>query len=181
MNDITAAAPPAPVAVAEAISGEAIAREIADMGVTHVITVPDTNLKTAIAALEKAQRVKMLYVCTEDEGMGINAGLYMAGLKPMMLIQNNGLYACINTLKAIALDAQVPTFMLIGQYGRDVTKTVEENRLRSVRLLEPTLETWGVPSFRLEHKTDIGNIRLAWQKAWEIVGPTAAIIGAPTS
>ena len=69
----------------------------------------------------------MMYVCTEDEAMGINAGLYMTGHRPMLLIQNNGLYACVNTLKAIALDAQVPTFMLIGQFGRDVNKRVEDS------------------------------------------------------
>jgi len=32
----------------------------------------------------------------------------------MLLIQNNGLYACLNAIKALSLDAQVPLFMLIG-------------------------------------------------------------------
>jgi sulfopyruvate decarboxylase subunit alpha len=175
------ASPPAIAApVAASLDGVRLANEIAALGVTHVIIVPDTNLKTAISALDECSSLKMLYVCTEDEGMGINAGLYMAGQKPMMLIQNNGLHACLNTLKSIALEAEVPTFMVIGQYGRDVTKPVEANRLRAVRLLEPTLETWGVPYYRLDQEDQFPNIRVAYEKAYEIRGPSALIVGAPT-
>lgn len=166
--------------VAASLDGARLASEIAALGVTHVIIVPDTNLKTAISALDECSSLKMLYVCTEDEGMGINAGLYMAGQKPMMLIQNNGLHACVNTLKSIALDAEVPTFMVIGQYGRDVTKPVETNRLRAVRLLEPMLEMWSVPYYRLDHEGEFANIRTAYEKAFEIRGPSALIVGAPT-
>jgi sulfopyruvate decarboxylase TPP-binding subunit len=175
-----ASAPAAPAPVAASLDGKRLADEIAALGVTHVITVPDTNLKTAISALDECASLRMLYVCTEDEGMGINAGLYMAGQKPMMLIQNNGLHACLNTLKSIALEAEVPTFMVIGQYGRDVTKTVETNRLRAVRLLEPTLETWGVPFYRLDQDDQFANVRIAYEKSFEIRGPSALIVGAPT-
>jgi sulfopyruvate decarboxylase subunit alpha len=167
--------------VALSISGEALANAIKALGVTHVVTVPDTYIKTTIAALETPGMPKMIYACTEDEAMGINAGLYIAGHKPMMLVQNNGLYACLNTLKTIALDATVPTFILIGQYLRDVTKTVEDNRPRAVRLLEPTLKVWDVPIFRLESPDDLGNLRLAWELAQKTDGPTAAIVGAPTN
>lgn len=166
--------------VATGIEGKAIAATIRALGVTHLICVPDTNLKTAIAALHEGGTPKMIYACTEDEAVGINAGLYMTGHRPMLLIQNNGLFACINTLKAIALDAKVPTFMLIGQFGRKVDKAVEDNPLRSVRLLEPTLAIWGVPSYRLEGPKDLSNIAAAWEKAWSSRGPSAAIVGAPS-
>ncbi|HEU0072297.1 MAG TPA: thiamine pyrophosphate-binding protein [Alphaproteobacteria bacterium] len=163
---------------ADAVSGALMAKNIAALGVTHIICVPDTNLKTAIEALHGPGMPKMIYVCTEDEGVGINAGLYMTGHKPMMLIQNNGLLACLNTIKAIALDAKVPTFMLIGQYGRDVKQPIEKNRLRVVRLLEPTLDTWGVPHWRLDAETDLANIKTAWDRAWADLGPSAVIVGA---
>ena len=123
----------------------------------------------------------MIYACTEDEAVGINAGLYMTGHRPMMLIQNNGMLACLNTIKAIALDAKVPTFMLIGQYGRDVKLPVEKNKLRVVRLLEPTLDTWDVPHWRLDAEKDLSNIQIAWDRAWADLGPSAAIVGAPSN
>lgn len=167
--------------VAISIEGESLAREIAALGVSHVITVPDTNLKTTIAALERLDRPKVLYVCTEDEAIGINAGLYIAGHTPMLLIQNNGLYACMNTIRAIALDAAVPTLMLIGQFLRDVTKPVEENAARSVRLLEPALRALNVPTFRLENPNELQNLRRAFECAHRDRGPSAALVGAPTT
>lgn len=167
--------------VATSIEGRALAQAVAELGVSHVICVPDTNLRTAISALAAPGMPPILSVCTEDEAMGINAGLYIAGQRPMLLIQNNGLYAVLNTLKAIALDARIPTLMLIGQYGRDVTRRVEDNRPRAVRLLEPTLSTWGVPYYRLESPRDLPNLRAAWERAHADRGPAAALVGAPTS
>ena len=166
--------------VAVSIDGRAIVDAIGELGVTHVICVPDTNLRTVMALLAARAVPKMMYVCTEDEAIGINAGLYMTGHKPMLLIQNNGLYACVNTIKAIALAAEVPTFMLIGQFGRDVNKRVEDSANRAVHRLEPTLTTWGVPFERLEGPDDVPKIRRAWNTAWTAKGPAAAIVGAPT-
>jgi sulfopyruvate decarboxylase TPP-binding subunit len=167
--------------VAISIDGSVLAREIAGLGITHVITVPDTIQKTLIAALEKQGSPKMLYVSTEDEAVGINAGLYIAGRNPMLLIQNKGLYACVNALRGIALEASVPTLMLVGQHTRDVTKPVEQNASRSVRLLEPMLAALGIPFFRMESPQELGALRNAWQRAQEDRGPAAAIVGAPTS
>lgn len=167
-------------AVATAIDGHALADAVRALGVTHVICVPDTNQRTAIAALGERPGPRLIYPCTEDEAVGINAGLYITGHKPMLLIQNNGLYACINTLKAMPLDAQIPTMFLIGQFGRDVTKSVEANARRAVHRLEPTLQTWGVPYFRLEGPDDLPNLHRAWETAWGTPGPAAAIVGAPT-
>lgn len=168
----------APVAVS--IDGIVLADAVRALGATHIISVPDTNLRTAIASLEAGGGPTVMYVCTEDEAMGINCGLYITGHRPMLLIQNNGLYACVNTLKALALDAQIPTFMLIGQFGRNVTKAPEDNPRRAVNRLEPTLATWGVPYFRIEGPGDLPNLRTAWDTAWTNRGPAAAIVGAPT-
>jgi sulfopyruvate decarboxylase TPP-binding subunit len=167
--------------VATGTPGTELANAVRALGVTHIICVPDTMQKTAIDSLAATAPPELLYVCTEDEAIGINAGLYITGHQPMLLIQNNGLYACINTLKAIALDAQVPTFMLIGQYGRDVTKTIEANTRRQVHRLEPTLDAWGVPHARLEGPADLPKLRAMWDRAWETKGPAAALVGTATS
>lgn len=167
--------------VAISIDGQVLARAIAALGITHVITVPDTVQKTLIVALEEQGAPKMLYVSTEDEAVGINAGLYIAGRKPMLLIQNKGLFACVNALRGIALEASVPTMMLVGQHTRDVAKPVEQNVSRSVRLLEPMLAALEIPFFRMESPQDLGALRDAWQRAEACRCPAAAILGAPTS
>lgn len=166
--------------VARGIDGCALAEELRALGVTHVVSVPDTVQKSALAALSAQGTPRVLYVCTEDEAMGINAGLYITGHRPMLLIQNNGLYACLNTLKTIALDARVPTFMLIGQFGRDPSLPPGASPKRMVNRLEPTLEVWGVPYVRLEGPADLPKLRAAWERAWSTLGPSAALVGTST-
>jgi sulfopyruvate decarboxylase subunit alpha len=167
--------------VAFGVPAEAIVAEIEKLGITHVVCVPDTFQKTLIVRFEEMDSLTLVRVCTEDEGVGVNAGLYMGGQNPMMCIQNNGIFASINTLKAIALDAKVPTLMTVGQFQRDVTKPIEETLSRAVRMVEPTLDTWGIPHWRLEGPDDIGVFAKAYERAHADHGPACVIIGAPTT
>lgn len=167
-------------AQARAVDPQALLDAIRAAGITHVLTVPDTHQRTLLELLAETDRPKLITICSEDEAIGINAGLYSGGARPMLLIQNNGFYACLNTLKAIPLDAQVPTFMLIGEHGRDLSHPSRENDDRSVRMLEPTLEVWGVPYFRLEGPDDISNFGRAYRQCSEQGGPVAVLVGAPT-
>ncbi|MGH9843520.1 MAG: thiamine pyrophosphate-binding protein [Blastocatellia bacterium] len=166
---------------ARAVDARTLLDAIRSAGITHVLTVPDTHQRTLLALLAETDTPKLITVCTEDEAIGINAGLYIGGARPMLLIQNNGFYACLNTLKAIPLDAQVPTFMLIGEHGRDVTKASRENADLSVRMLEPTLAAWGVPYYRLEGPEDLSNFGRAYRQCQEQSGPVALLVGAATS
>ncbi len=168
------------VARARAVDPQALLDAIRAAGITHVLTVPDTHQRTLLDLLAETDTPRLITICTEDEAIAINAGLYIGGARPMLLIQNNGFYACVNTLKAIPLDAQVPTFMLIGEHGRDLSHPSRENDDRSVRMLEPTLELWGVPYFRLERPDDIGNFGRAYRQCVEQGGPVAVLVGAPT-
>ena len=63
----------------------------------------------------------------------------------------------------------------------NVNKPIEENNLRAVRLLEPTLKVWDVPFARIESAQDLPQLRVLWDQAWTNKGPTAALVGAPTS
>ena len=171
----------APEPVVRSVPADLIVREIRQLGITHVITVPDTFQKTLLAALAELDEPRLLTVCTEDEGIAINAGLYVGGAKPMMIIQNNGLFACMNSLKAIPLDARVPTLLVVGQFARDLTKPSRENSLRAVRMVEPTLDAWGVPYYLLDDPADVSCIAQAYRRCQEERGPVAVIVGAPTT
>ena len=169
------------LALSHSISGLGIAKELSRLGFTHVITVPDTLQRTLINELASFSTPLLITSATEDEAMAINAGLYITGLKPMLLIQNTGFFASMNTLRAIALDAQIPTVIFVGEFGKDVTKPSSENQVARVRLLEPTLATWGVPHYRLDSPGDLKLIESALIQSYEESGPVVVIIGAPTS
>jgi sulfopyruvate decarboxylase TPP-binding subunit len=167
--------------VASSVSAAAILAEVEALGISHVINVPDTHQRTFLAALARQQRIKVLTVCTEDEAIAINAGLWIGGQRPMMSIQHVGLLAALNNVKGISMDARIPTCMLTGYFGRDVTRPARENAARAVNLIEPTLDTWGVPYFPIESPDDLPRIRQAYEASLERQGPSVVLIGAPTS
>jgi sulfopyruvate decarboxylase TPP-binding subunit len=169
----------APVALS--IPAGAIVRELQALGITHVINVPDTHQRTVLSELARQSQIRLLTACTEDEAIAINAGLYIGGQRPMLLIQQVGLLAALNNVKGISMDAQIPTCMLVGYFGRDVTRTARDNAARAVHLIEPTLDTWGVPYFPLERPDDLPAIATAYQHSLQHLGPSVILVGAPTS
>jgi sulfopyruvate decarboxylase TPP-binding subunit len=162
------------------IHPERIFAAIRAAGATHVVTVPDTHQRTLLRVLAQQSDVGLVSVCTEDEVLGINLGLYMGGRRPLLLMQNTGFYASLNSMRGICLDAKVPACLLIGEHGRDSSLPSKENRGRTVNLLEPTLELWRIPYYRLDFESDLGNISTALERAWESRGPVAVIVGSPT-
>jgi sulfopyruvate decarboxylase TPP-binding subunit len=125
--------------------------------------------------------VRLLTACTEDEAIAIHAGLWVGGQRPIVSIQHVGLLAAMNNVKGIAIDARVPTCMLVGYFGRDVTRAARENPATAVRLMEPTLEAWGIAYFPLEGPADLSAIERAYQYADQRAAPAVVLIGAPTA
>jgi len=169
------------VAVAHSVPATAIIAELLRLDITHVINVPDTHQRTLLAELSRQSQMRMLTACTEDEAIAINAGLWIGGQRPILSIQHVGLLAAMNNVKGIAMDGRIPTCMLVGYFGRDLTRPARENASNAVRLIEPTLETWGVPYFPIESAADLPVIAEAYRHSLEHQGPAVVLIGAPTS
>ena len=169
----------APVALS--VPSTQIVDELLALDITHVVNVPDTHQRTLLAELARQSRMRLLTACTEDEAIAINAGLWVGGQRPILSIQHVGLLAALNNVKGVAMDARVPTCMLVGYFGRDVTRPARDNAARAVSLIEPTLDAWDVPYFPIETPDDIGAIRRAYDTSLEREGPSVVLIGAPTS
>ena len=93
----------------------------------------------------------------------------------------NGTPLDLNNVKGIAMDARIPTCMLVGYFGRDVTRTARQNAARAIHLIEPTLDTWGIPYFPIEGPDDLPAIASAYRHSLEHLGPSVILVGAPTS
>ena len=110
--------------------------------------------------------------------MAISGGLLIAGATPVVVIQNQGLYASVNGLRAIGIDARIPIVMMIGQFGREEGNLHEDTQQSTrfiVRLLEPLLDTLGIPYFSLGKESDLANIQKAFDLARKEETPTAVI------
>ena len=167
--------------VAVSVPAGVLVDELRKLGISHVINVPDTHQRTLLAELSRQSEIQLVTACTEDEAIAINAGLWIGGRRPILSIQQVGLLAALNNIKGIAMDARIPTCMLVGYFGRDVSRPARENAATAVRLIEPTLDAWGVAYFPLERPADVHAISAAYQYSLEHSGPSVVLIGAPTS
>ncbi len=152
-------------------------------GVTHFVTVPDFVQLALHQAIEAGDSsMTLMRTCNEDQAVSVAAGLTIAGKRPVIAIQNQGFYACINTVRAVALDARIPTLLLIGQFGREAVnfdQSSTQSSRRVVNLLEPLLTTLGVPFWGIDGEGDLTSVQTAMDAALAQRGPAALIVERP--
>ena len=154
---------------------------VAGLGITHMLTVPDTHQKTLLSALMTDPRWRSLTLSTEDEAVCVAAGMWIGGAACVLMIQHAGLYACVNHLRGVGLDMKMPLFLMIGLLGRELDKTPGDNRGSMVRLAEPLLDVLGIPHYLVDGADDVHFIHEAYEESRTREMPVAALIGAPTA
>lgn len=166
---------------ADSIPAPLLHGAVRELGVTHVLSVPDTHQKTLLSLLMADPELTTITLSTEDEAICVNAGLWIGGAEPLVMIQNVGLFAAMNALRGVAMDMNIPTCMLVGQYARDVTRTVEDSQWSGVGLIEPVLAAMGVTFYRLDHEDDVPLLTKAFEESRRGRKPVVVLIGAPTA
>ncbi len=89
--------------------------------IDYVLTLPCERVKRLISLLPS--KFEVLTLAREEEGVGISAGLYMGGKKPIMLIQSSGFGNCVNALMSLTKCYELPLPILIswrGVYGEKI-------------------------------------------------------------
>lgn len=165
--------------IATAVPASTVLAAIEEVGFTHVVTVPDTHQKTVMDAVESSS-IPMIRAATEDDVAGICAGLWMAGHKPLALIQQLGLFAGVNAIRGVTHDMNIPLAILAGMYGRDVEQTVEDNPVAAVRLCLPLLDTLELRWRLVESPDQAGAIAPGLAEAFEDTCTSIVLLGAPT-
>jgi phosphonopyruvate decarboxylase len=82
--------------------------------------VPCSLAKSLIATLE--ERGGYIAETREDAAVGLASGAYMAGKRPVVIMQNSGLGVCVNALASLSLMYHFPCLLLItwrGYQGKD--------------------------------------------------------------
>lgn len=90
-----------------------VAALLADVGITHVVTVPDSTIGQWDEAIEQAG-VHIVRVCREGEAWTIAGGLYLGGAKPLVLIQCTGLFESGDALRNMLHEWKLPIYGMIG-------------------------------------------------------------------
>ena len=90
-----------------------------DAGITVVGHVPDGGLSRLIARLEADDRLTVVRLTSEEEGVALLAGVWLGGGRAALLMQSSGVGNCTNMLSLLAT-CRVPGFLLVtmrGQHG----------------------------------------------------------------
>jgi sulfopyruvate decarboxylase TPP-binding subunit len=145
-----------------------------------ILSVPDAQQETLLDALDGDPALRTLPCASEDEATAIAAGLWIGGEPCAVSIQHAGLYASLNTLRAVALDGGIPIFYVIGLRRRESARNPRASKYSAVRYCEPLLDTFGVPYARLEGPEDVHRIHECFQLAHARRGPAAVLVGRQT-
>ena len=166
------------------ISARGIVDAMRRCGIDHVTTTPDFVQLSVHSRLDAPDSgIRSIYCANENQALQMATGLIIGGASPAVMMQNQGLYNCGNSLRACGLDARMPLFMMIGQFGREFANVGHDPRLsrrRMVSLLLPVLDAMGVRHWLLESNDDLGVFEQAWQHGRQQQAPTAVIVGHTT-
>jgi sulfopyruvate decarboxylase TPP-binding subunit len=166
--------------VATSVDAPTVLHALQQLGTSHIVTVPDTHQKSVMTALDESD-VPIIRATTEDDVLAICAGLWMTGHKPVALIQQLGLFASVNALRALTHDQGVPLAILAGMYGRNVEQTVQENSGSAIHLCVPLLDTLGIHSVLVEGPEDEHLIEPGLAAAFDETCTSVVLLGAPTT
>ncbi len=156
----------------EIFTGDEIVAALHELRVSHVVWLPDSALGPWETALEGAAGLQLIRVCREGEAWAIAAGLHLGGARPLVMIQNTGLFESGDALRNVLFDLQLPLWAVIGYRSYLVANSPDTAR----RFTEPVLQAWGLEYLLIENRSAAGNLVAHFQTAETDGKPALALI-----
>ncbi len=169
-----------------ALTAGVLARELAGLGITHVLGIPDNASAALFRRLEAGGRVRVLTVTREGDAFAMAAGLWIGGAEPVVLIQNTGLLESGDGLRGTAMRMRVPLLCLVTWRGHATLQgdapapdpeTLGRPDVDSVAVLtESTLRAWGVACEVFRAGDGPEKVRAALEDARRREAPSALLV-----
>ena len=155
-------------------SGEQIADLLRDLGVTHVVTVPDSTLGPWQRAIERSPKLRLVRVCREGEAWGVAGGLYLGGATPIVMIQCTGLFESGDALRNVLHDWKLPIFSVIGYRSYLDQSTIPGDTC--LVFTEPVLDAWRVDYLLVTAPSQLDDVRSHYLACRDAKRAGAAVI-----
>ncbi len=152
----------------------AIIEELKKNNFTHVVWLPDSETNFLYQLLLSEPSLDLVPVCREGETMAIAAGLWVGGKKPVVLIQNTGIFESGDSIRGLGLDVHQPLVLLIGYRGWSRHGVTNDS---AARFIEHILHAWGINYYLIETDEDAGRISVAAEEAERVQKPVAVLVG----
>lgn len=133
------------------ITGQDIVETCEQLGVTHVVWLPDSETGLWEAALEASARLRLVRVCREGEAWPLAAGLLIGGQLPLIVMQTTGLFESGDALRNVVFDLQLPVYALVGVRNARNTASTDSAK----RCAEPLVQAWGLDYVWLRSQGDL--------------------------
>jgi sulfopyruvate decarboxylase subunit alpha len=167
---------PPPAEAGETLNGHTIITALKRARVEYVLSVPD--LHTSHHLLHPIARdadLRLIRVCKEDECLGIATGLSYGDRRAVILIQYTGFLYAMNAIRALACEQRQPMCLMIGLLNHQGGTARNSKRL-GLRIIEPMLDTLGIPCHLIDSDADMERVPPAICDAYESRHPVAFLI-----
>jgi sulfopyruvate decarboxylase TPP-binding subunit len=124
-------------------SGKQLATLCQRLGMTHVVTLPDSTIGKWGDAVASTPGIEVVRVCREGEAWAIAGGLHLGGARPLVLIQCTGLFESGDALRNIVHDWHLPIRSVIGYRSYLDQTTLPGDTC--LTFTEPILDAWRLP------------------------------------
>ncbi|MDA0232187.1 MAG: thiamine pyrophosphate-binding protein [Chloroflexi bacterium] len=151
-----------------------VVEQLVKQRVTHMVTLPDSETRHMYDRLIAEPTIHVIPVSREGEAIPVAAGLWIAGQRPVISIQNAGLFESGDALRGLAIGIDLPLVMFIGYRGYTRHGDTPDS---AARILEPYLHLWGVDYFTVESDADLDRVPMAFERAERRSQPVAVLIG----
>jgi sulfopyruvate decarboxylase subunit alpha len=155
-------------------SGEQVAAILSSLGVTHVVTVPDSTIGRWQEALQRTPGMTVVRVCREGEAWAVAAGLQLGGATPIVMIQCTGLFESGDALRNTLHDWNLPVFSIIGYRSYQNQETLPGDTC--LVFTEPILAAWKIDYRLLTDTSQIGVIAEHFVACRDAAKPGAILI-----
>ena len=155
-------------------TGEKIVALLEQLGVTHVVTVPDSTVGRWQSAIEERGTIRLIRVCREGEAWQVAAGLYLGGARRLVLIQCTGLLESGDAVRNALHDFGLPLFAIIGYRSYLNQDTLPGDTC--LVFTEPTLDAWKIDYRLITAPSQFDEIGAHWTTCHEAGVPGAILL-----
>jgi sulfopyruvate decarboxylase TPP-binding subunit len=151
-----------------------VVEELKKNNISHVVWLPDSETNFMYQLLTGEPSLSLVPVCREGETMAIAAGLWVGGKRPIVLIQNTGIFESGDSIRGLTLDLNQPLVMLVGYRGWSRHGITNDS---AARFIEHILHAWGINYYLIETDEDADRISVAIAEAERTSRPVAVLVG----
>ena len=158
----------------EILRPETLIEEFKKIGVTHIITIPDSETNYLYELMEQQDWLDVVPVSREGESMSVALGLNVAGKVPVVLIQNTGMMEAGDSIRGMALDTGFPLLMVVGYRGWTRKGATPDS---AAVYTAPFLNAFRLNYYLVEHDADGPGISEAFEETQKTNRPVVVLVG----